>query len=82
MITQVLNYFFQILFYVILARVILSWVPHNPNNSIIRYLYSVTDPLLKPFKFARVGMIDLSPLLLMVTISIVRWLVLPLLGGI
>jgi len=62
--------FLRILMYVVLVRVIITWIPHNPNQPLFRFLFSVTDPLLKPFRFARVGMMDFSPILLFVLISI------------
>lgn len=32
--------------YVIIARVIVSWVNADPYNPIVRFLYSVTEPVL------------------------------------
>ena len=29
-----------------LIRCLLSFVPHNPYNSILRYVYEITDPIL------------------------------------
>ena len=67
--------FLSILWWVVLIRVIISWIPHNPRQPVFRYLYTVTDPLLKPFRFARIGMIDFSPLLLLIVIQILEHLV-------
>ncbi|MDR2736079.1 MAG: YggT family protein [Gracilibacteraceae bacterium] len=78
MLIDICNIFLFILSLVILLRVIVSWIPHNPNQPFFRYLFSVTEPLLKPFRFARVGMMDLSPLLLFLVIDIVRRILLTL----
>jgi len=38
----------SVLNFLIIARVILSFIPHNPYNSILRYVYEITDPILDP----------------------------------
>lgn len=34
----------------IIARVLISFVPHNPHQPIFRFIYSVTEPILAPFR--------------------------------
>ncbi len=34
----------SVLNFLILARCVLSFIPHNPYNSILRYVYEITDP--------------------------------------
>ncbi len=52
----------------ILIRVLLSWLPMmglqiDRYNPFIKILYDITDPILLPLsKIARVGMMDLSPI--------------------
>lgn len=52
----------------ILIRVLLSWLPMmniqiDRYNPFIKILYDITDPILLPLsKVARVGMLDLSPI--------------------
>ena len=41
---------FQLIQLLILARVILSWISHNPYNQYIRTIYNVTDIILKPIR--------------------------------
>lgn len=52
--------------YIVLGRVIISWVNADPRNPIVRFLYSATEPLL--YRVRRVvppmGGLDLSPLVL------------------
>ena len=38
----------SVLNFLILARCELSFIPHNPYNSILRYVYEITDPVLEP----------------------------------
>ena len=66
---------FQILWWAILIRVLLSWLPMagvriDPYNPIIRALHSVTEPILEPIrKFTTVGMMDLSPIVALIGLS-------------
>ena len=56
---------FKILYFLLVVRIVLSWFPVDPYNSLVSALYQITDPLLAPFRKLplQVGMIDLSPIL-------------------
>ncbi len=41
---------FQLIQFLILARVILSWISHNPYNQYIRTIYDLTDIVLNPIR--------------------------------
>lgn len=49
---------------ILLIRVLVSWLPIDPYNPIVRILYTLTEPLLEPIRslLPRVGGLDLSPL--------------------
>ena len=47
---QVIDMVFNILQIIIIVRVILSWISHNPSNQFIRIIYQVAEPILKPIK--------------------------------
>lgn len=81
-----LVFFLYIYGYVILGRVILSMLlagqrPTPAIAGIYRVLYALTEPLLAPLRkvlpVIRVGMgyLDLSPIVLLVMISILRILI-------
>lgn len=75
---------FQILYYLILARILLSFFPINPYSSppillnIVQFVRQVTEPILAPFRSLvppmrmGAGYLDLSPILAIVVLSIVR----------
>lgn len=73
-----INVVFQLLWWAILIRVLLSWLPMagiriDPYNPIIRTLFSITDPILEPLrKYTTVGMIDLSPIVALFGLDIIR----------
>lgn len=83
-IRESVDYFFRVLDFLIIARIILSWVNPNPNGNLTRLLYQLTEPILAPFrnllfKFGLGGgMIDFSPILAVFALNIIRTFVLTL----
>lgn len=68
-------YFVRVVNYLILIRIVMSWLVKNPNNSFYIFIYQVTEPILLPFrellrKFGVGGMLDFSPILAILTIQI------------
>ena len=61
---------------VILAAVILSWVRLPPDNPIVRVVSALTEPLLAPIRriLPDLGGIDISPMVLLVALRILRGL--------
>ena len=58
-------------FWIIIARAVLSWVNPDPFNPIVRFLYRVTEPVLRPIRrrLPTMGMgLDLSPMLVILAI--------------
>ncbi|MDQ6978744.1 MAG: YggT family protein [Mariprofundaceae bacterium] len=39
----------QIAIFAVVARAILSWVSPDPYNPIVKLIYQITDPMLRPF---------------------------------
>jgi len=65
---------FNILYFVLVIRIILSWVGADPYNEIVQIIYRVTDPVLLPFRRLplQMGAIDFSPILAFLVLSVVR----------
>jgi YggT family protein len=66
-----------IFIFMVYARVILSWFPANPNGAfgqIARIIYQITDPVMLPVQRALplVGPLDLSPIVVVIGLSILR----------
>ena len=58
-------------FWIIIARAVLSWVNPDPFNPVVRFLYRVTEPVLRPIRrrMPMMGMgLDLSPMLVILAI--------------
>ena len=66
----------QVYSWLILARVILSWVNPNPRNELLMMVYRVTEPVLAPLRaLIPLRGIDLSPILAWLLIQLVTRLV-------
>lgn len=70
-IAQVLNVILSIYMWLIIISALISWVNPDPYNPIVRFLYSVTEPVLnfvrRTLPLSRMG-IDLSPLIVLLVI--------------
>ena len=62
--------------WIIIARAVISWVNPDPFNPIVRFLYRVTEPVLRPIRHRMplTAGLDLSPMILIVGIYIAQWL--------
>jgi YggT family protein len=62
-----------LLYIAIVARVLLSWVEPRHQSALGRVVYQATEPILGPIRRAlpSTGMIDLSPLIALVVLSVV-----------
>ncbi len=71
-------YILELLKWLILARVLLSWLPMagirvSRFYPAIQWLYRLTDPILLPLRpFSRIGMMDLSPIIAFFIISFLQ----------
>ncbi len=57
----------------LLARVLLSWFPNvDRNNPIIRFVFDLTEPILRPVRsvLPQTGMFDFSPLVVFLAIQV------------
>ncbi|NDV11241.1 YggT family protein [Crenobacter caeni] len=63
----------------VLVQAIMSWV--NPYNGLAPILSALTRPFLAPFARARVGGVDLSPLVLLLIVQVILMLPVRLLEG-
>ena len=68
---QVLGTALTLYMYIIIARALLSWVNPDPYNPIVRFLHSITEPVLyrvrKAIPMPGMGL-DLSPILIILAI--------------
>lgn len=61
--------------WVIIIAAVVSWVNPDPYNPIVRILYRVTEPVLRPVRRligTRLGPIDISPLIVILIIIFIQ----------
>ena len=66
----VINIVAGVLYVLILARILISWLPIHPWHPLVRWLRIIVDPILAPFRrvLPSVAGLDLSPLLAILVI--------------
>ena len=65
---------FNIIYFLLVIRIILSWVAVDSYNEIVQVIYRITDPILAPFRRLplRVGMMDFSPVVAFILLSVLK----------
>ena len=70
-IAKILNIGLSLYMWIIVARAVISWVNPDPYNPIVRFLNTVTEPVLYPIRRRlpiHLGGIDFSPILVILVI--------------
>lgn len=72
---QFISWIIGFYMWIVIAAAVLTWVNPDPRNPIVRFLYSVTEPVL--WRIRRLiptsfGGFDISPVLLIFAIYFVR----------
>ena len=73
----ILNTILTIYMWIIIISALLSWVHPDPYNPIVRFLYSVTEPVLRPIR-RRLGIsmgIDFSPMIVILIIMFLKYFI-------
>ena len=75
-----LNILATVLYFGILARVLLSWISVGPDSFLmpfLRLIFAVTEPVLGPLRrvLPKTGMFDFSPIVALILLHVVRTVV-------
>jgi YggT family protein len=83
MVSWLVQFIFGVLYLAILARVLFSWIRPDPYNPLVRFVVQITDPILRPLQryIPPIGMLDISPLIALLLISIIERVLLSVLRG-
>ena len=78
-VTQLIELTLNIYFYAIIIRALLSWVGPTVYNPAISLLFSLTEPVMAMSRrlLPVTGGIDLSPIVVIMAIQLIRMLILP-----
>ena len=79
LIIEAVNVFFDILYFLILIRIILSWLPGIENTGIGGIIYQLTEPILGPIRRmisnSPIGggmMLDFSPVIALFIMKVIN----------
>jgi YggT family protein len=79
--TVILELLLNLMLWVIIIRVILSWANADPMNGLVRVVTALTEPVLKPFRRMlppyKTGGWDLSPLFACIAIIFLQNFLVP-----
>ena len=72
----------NVLWFALLARVVLSWINLSPTNPLVVIINQITEPILAPIRrvLPKMGMIDLSPMVALIIIIVIQRLLLRILS--
>lgn len=78
---DLIDVLFKLLSLAIVARTLISWLNINPYHPLAVFLYRVTEPILAPIRriIPPIGMMDISPLVALVMLQVIRQVLLALL---
>lgn len=78
---SIVDFVFQLLYVLLLVRVLLSWIPGvNYYHPVVQFIHRTTSPVLNPIRrvMPPVAGLDLSPLVAILLLSLVRRVVVEL----
>ncbi|MGE5300539.1 MAG: YggT family protein [Acidobacteriota bacterium] len=74
-VAKIFDMLLEIYKWVVIVAALISWVNPDPYNPIVRFLYSVTEPVFRPIRRVighRLGPIDISPIIVILAIIFVQ----------
>lgn len=74
-VAKILDTLLEIYKWIVIIAALISWVNPDPYNTIVRFLYSVTEPVFRPIRRVighRLGPIDISPIVVILGIIFIQ----------
>jgi YggT family protein len=74
-VAKIFDMLLEVYKWVVIVAALISWVNPDPYNPIVRFLYSVTEPVFRPIRRVighRLGPIDISPIVVILAIIFVQ----------
>jgi YggT family protein len=76
-VAYIMDTLLTIYMWIIIISALISWVNPDPYNPIVRFLHSVTDPVLRPIR-RRLGLsmgLDISPMIVILGIMFIKYFI-------
>ena len=74
-VAKIVDTLLEVYKWVIIIAALISWVNPDPYNPIVKFLYSVTEPVFRPIRRLigyRLGPIDISPIIVILAIIFIQ----------
>lgn len=74
-VAAILDWLLSAYMLIVIARAVLSWVSPDPRNPVVRFISGLVDPIsyrISRIIPTRIGMMDISPLILLAAIFFVQ----------
>ena len=79
-VAAIVDYALYAYMWIIIIRALISWVNPDPYNPLVRFLYQVTEPVLRPIRrMLPMAGIDFSPLIVILAIYFLQAFLVPVL---
>jgi YggT family protein len=84
LVANLVDWAFRLYEFLILLRVLFSWIRPDPYNPPVRIVHQLTDPIMEPLRriIPPVGMMDISPIIALILLSIIQGFVVGFLYGV
>ena len=80
---KLISLLFTLFDLLILARILLSWIPMDPYNPIVQFIHNTTEPLLAPIRrrLGATGGLDFSPMIVLLVAWVLQTVIINFLRG-
>lgn len=74
---NLVNFAADVYFWILFIAIALTWIPHDPYHPAIRFFRRASEPVLSRFRgiLPPIGMVDVSPILLVFVYKIAQKIV-------
>jgi len=76
-VAKILDWLLTAFYFLLIARVVISWVNADPYNPLVKFLHAVSEPALRPFRRIlppwRTGGLDVSPIFVFLVIMFLQY---------
>ncbi len=74
--------FLEFYTYIVIARVLVTWIFRDPGHPVNTILGTFTDPFTRPLRrYLTFGMMDFSPIVLLLAVQLLQSLLVPYIHG-
>ena len=79
-----INVLFEILSVAIIVRIFMSWLRVGYGGKVFQFVHGITEPLLLHARkiTPKIGMLDISPIIALIALDVIKYILLSLISSI